>query len=181
MNRYFTKLKSSFIKNESEILKYQGDCFFTFGVDTEELKGKTLLRYFNINDIDSFYTNIQNYNFAIPPSHIQIWRIENQGWLDVHRDRGESKTSLNYYIQTSLDETIFYKPKDNIIREDYYVYEFNELDVQDSFIAKPTEAYLLNINELHSVTKQDNNPRILLQYSWNEEYETVLESLQDLL
>jgi hypothetical protein len=181
MHKYFTKVKSSFIKNESEILKYQGDCFFAFGIDTEELKGKTLLKYFHINDMDSFYDTVQNYNFKIPPSHIQIWRIENKGWLDVHRDRGESKTSLNYYIDTSLDETIFYTPKDGVIREDYHVYEFDELNVEDSFVARPKDAYLLNINELHSVTKHDDKPRILLQYSWNEDYETVLESIQDLL
>jgi hypothetical protein len=181
MNKYYTKVKSTFIKNESKILEYKGDNFFTFGVDTEQLKGNTLLKYFKITDLQSFYTNIQNYNFKIPPSTIQIWQIENQGWLDVHRDRGESKTSLNYYIDTSLDETIFYTPKDDIVREDYYVYDFSELVVQDAFIAKPTESYLLNINELHSVTKVDNKPRILLQYSWNEDYETVLNSIQDLL
>lgn len=181
MNKYYTRLNSSFIKNESQILDYKGECFFAFGIDTEELKGKTLLKYFNITDTKLFCDTIQNYNFKIPPSHIQIWQIEKQGWLDVHRDRGESKTSLNYYIDTSLDETVFYTPKDNIIREDYYVYEFDDLNIEDRFIAKPKESYLLNINELHSVTKKDSKTRVLLQYSWNEDYETVLESLQDLI
>jgi hypothetical protein len=181
MNKFYTKLNSSFIKNESKILDYKGECFFAFGIDTEELKGKTVLKYFNITDITSFCNNIQNYNFKLQPSHIQIWQIENAGWLDVHRDRGQSKTSLNYYIDTSLDETIFYTPKDNIVREDYYVYEFSELNIEDKFIAKPKDSYLLNINELHSVTKKDNKPRVLLQYSWNEDYDTVLKSIEDLI
>jgi hypothetical protein len=181
MNKYYTKLKSSFLKNESEILKYKGENFFTFGVDTKELRGKTLLRFFQINDIENFCKTTQNYNFKIPPNAIQIWQIENQGWLDVHRDRGESKTSLNYYIDTSLDETIFYTPKDGIEREDYYEYEFDELNIVDSFAADSGESYLLNINELHSVTKKDSKTRVLLQYSWNEDYETVLESLKDLV
>lgn len=181
MNKYYTKLNSSFIKNPSEILKFKGENFFTFGVDTKELKGKTLLRFFQINDIEQFFNTINNYNFKIPPNTIQIWQIENQGWLDIHRDRGESKVSLNYYIETSADDTIFYKPKDQLVREDYYEYEFDDVEVQDSFTALTGESYLLNINELHSVTKKDDKTRYILQYSWNEDYETVLESLKDLI
>lgn len=181
MNKYYTKIKPIFIKNPDAILKYRGDNFFTFGVDTKELKGKTLLRFFQIKDMESFFSEIQNYTFKIPPNTIQIWQIEQQGWLDVHRDRGDSKVSLNYYIETSADDTVFYTPKDGIVREDYYEYNFDELNIEDSFAALSGEAYLLNINELHSVTKKDDKTRYILQYSWNEDYETILESLQDLI
>lgn len=180
-NEYFVKIKPSFLKNVDKILDFKGENFFTFGIDTEELRGKTLLRYFEINDIVAFHNTIDNYNFKIPPDSIQIWQIENQGWLDVHRDKGNAKVSLNYYIETSEDETIFYKPKDGIVREDYHVYEFEDLNIEGIFTALSGEAYLLNIKELHSVTKKDNKPRIILQYSWDANYNVILESLQNLL
>jgi hypothetical protein len=181
LNKYFSKIKPCFVKNPSKILDYRGDNIFTFGVDTDPLKGDTLLRFFEIADMEGFYANIQNYNFKIPPTTIQIWQIEKQGWLDVHRDRGESKVSLNYYIDTSEDETIFYTPKDGIVREDYHVYDFEDLNIECSLSAKAGEAYLLNINELHSVTKKDDKTRVFLQYSWNEDYDTVLDSLHGLV
>jgi hypothetical protein len=136
----------------------------------------------NVND--SKLKNI----VQILPKHIRhltkdaTWQVVTADNIVLpHRDP-ERKTALNYYfIVNGKSETIFYKnPTDEYIIPElgYKIYSIDWLTRNNSFTANAGDIYLLNVNEIHSVSKlSPNEKRVSLSFDFNEPFEVILELL----
>ncbi len=166
------------------VYTFKGETEFTYGIDTVTLQGKTLFEYNRLRNTQELIHTHLNYNFKIPPCDVYLMFLKNQtdsGFLDIHRDVN-TLVVLNYYIQTSNDYTIFYEPKDGIIRQEHHDYQQDEVVTKDKFIAKSDESFLLDPTKLHSVTKKDKTPRVFFTFVWRKNnYFEVLESINDLI
>lgn len=79
--------------------------------------------------------------------------------IPPHTDSG-IKTVINVYIRTDNCATKFYKLKNNSPKTyqvenqtDGFLYKEEDLDLLGYFIAKPTETWILDVREIHSVVK----------------------------
>ena len=117
-----------------------------------------------------FYTTIMKINRQIPP----------------HTDSG-IKTTINFYIQTDNCLTKFYRFKNNNPKtkqvenqSDGFIFDLNDLEEIDSFIAKPTEGWVLNVTKPHSVIPQSEfKERLAIALSSELQYDVVCDLLKD--
>ena len=117
-----------------------------------------------------FYMTIMRINTQIPP----------------HTDSG-IKSTINFYINTDNCKTQFYKFKnDNPKKEqienqsDGYIFDSNDLEETDFFVAQPSEAWVLNVANPHSVIPQSQfKERLAIALSSELEYDMVCDILKE--
>ena len=117
-----------------------------------------------------FYMTIMRINTQIPP----------------HTD-SDIKSTINFYINTEDCRTQFYKFKnDNPKKEqvenqsDGYIFDVNDLEETDSFVAQPNEAWVLNVANPHSVIPQSQfKERLAIALSSELEYNMLCEILTE--
>ncbi len=117
-----------------------------------------------------FYTSFVNIETSVPP-HTDI----------------VDRVSINFYIETGDYRTVFYKSTDNSTRLTYadhgdgHVYNADELEEIDSFVANPGDVYVLDGKIIHAVESAGHLPRKFLQVATDKlEYNQVLEILNNL-
>jgi len=164
-------------------------------IDYERLKGRPYegygetFRQFLIKDPFYLHSLIKNkIKFKIRPDHIFCIEISEYG-AEPHKD--PCLTVLNFYVDTADYTTIFWKPRTDIeetiipgMNDDDHIiraYQLNELDPVETFKAKDGDAYLLNVNEIHSASDpiSNNNTRKIIRWMWDTvDFETVLNSIK---
>jgi len=133
---------------------------------------------FEIKDRTYLYDKIKNHiNFKIKPDYELVGIIKYPGTFP-HTDYWN--VSLNYYISTNNESTMFWKNKDNkITRNDTaYIFDSNLIEI-GSFLAKKNEFYLLDTKIIHSIKVEKNTDiRFILRFVWNNNsFEEILNSI----
>jgi hypothetical protein len=181
MDNYFTKINLKLDEIDLERLKGS----FNEGY------GPTFTNY-NIKDNDYVFWLIKNkIKFVIEPDEILLTEITQLGCAP-HTD--EAKTALNYYIQCDESRTTFWnlklnktgysgeqrQPDGSIRKSTVRGYYYKDLEVACTFSAKSKECYLLNVKQIHSVTKKriDFN-RYAIRWSWSHyDYAEIKNSIK---
>jgi hypothetical protein len=102
---------------------------------------------------DKFLVSLMEINNNIPP----------------HTD-SNIKCTINFYIKSGNFETKFWKVKEGVKTNTYKiknqtngsVFDISCLTFDDSFIALPGEAYLLDVTKPHSVTTESVSERVAI-------------------
>jgi hypothetical protein len=161
-------------------------------IDTNEIKDHLLFhygyaRYYKISNKD--YLKSLSDSFKISPKRIYL--SEGHGPLLPHIDNGQ-RSCINYYMHTGNYTTSFWIPRENAKRRKSSRYcantnSYKEVELRylhedlilvDSFIAKDGEAYILNIEQIHSVEgKKPELPRSFIQFQWDFSMDELLEIL----
>lgn len=175
---YFQKLNKTFVIGEYDTKEVQ----ISFGHETDN--GFIGIEYFHV-DIENknelmdiipkeyqkyFFMTVMKINVEIPP----------------HTDSG-IKSTINFYIEPSDCLTQFYKfktdkPKTYQVenQSNGFVFDKNDLQKTDSFVAKATEAWVLDVTQPHSVIPQSEfKERTAIALSSELEYNTVCGILKD--
>ena len=118
--------------------------------------------------------------FTIPPIVVRFVEFTGCGLVTPHTDIGGDTVSLNFYLTTSNDPTIFYEKKNCNVTT--YVntrgYNVNDLNEIGRFYASPFDVYLLDVQTIHSIQKSTDVPRTLITYRWkNYSFEEIFNSL----
>ena len=145
---------------------------------------------------DSSYLDsliIDKIKFNIAPNWITCCEITSYG-AGPHIDH--NTVALNYYIDPSNYNTIFWKKKEEydgyktpqILNEKgdnrvntVKVYDLSKLVPVSNFTAKSHEAYLLDIKQIHSAMKlkEDNQIRTMIRWAWdNHDFDTIKDSIE---
>ena len=113
------------------------------------------------------------------------YMVINSQYIPPHID-DKISTTVNFYVNTSDAVTTFYRKKDVQVESERLpeqtngrLYNIDDLHVVSEFIAKPSDVYLLDVQQLHSVScnKQENRTAYCLQSSIGISYEKCLEIL----
>jgi hypothetical protein len=95
--------------------------------------------------------------------------------ISPHRDYGKyRKAGINIGLLNTKDYVIKYGPDNNIDPETFY-------SNCRSFVLKDGEAHIINVGNAHAVDPIDPMPtrrRLLLSYSFHQEYQQILEELK---
>lgn len=146
---YFMKLKNEFVlsdfKSIHDVISY-GEKY----VDSFKGIQYTKIRIPNMYDVYKVIPNQYRKFFGL-----NLMRINSK--VPAHTD-SIIKTCINFYIATencitNFHEPIVEYPKTYQIKNqtDGYMFDENDLKKVDSFIAKPNEAWILNVKKPHSV------------------------------
>ena len=177
MTTYYKKLDAGFLPPPADPDKIKGELAFHYGY----------IKYYKITDRE--YLKSLHYSFKIPPTGIFL--SEGHGPLEPHFDNGQ-RASINYYMRTGGYTTSFWVPQENAkkrISKRYdhatnsYVdgklgYMRENLIFADSFVAKDGEAYVLNVEQIHSVEgEKPTLPRAFIQMQWDFSMDELLEKL----
>jgi hypothetical protein len=114
---------------------------------------------------------------------VTLMRVNDQ--IPPHTDSG-IKSTINIYIKTQSCVTQFYKfrhsdpAKEQISNQtDGFIFSENDLEKTNSFVAEPTQAWLLDVSQPHSVIPQRNfDERIAVAVSSTLAYDHVKSILQ---
>lgn len=174
----FVKLKNNFIVPGYEPLDVQ----ISYGVNIDgQFKG---IQYLNLNSLlhsqiysvlpercrKDFFMSLMKVNHSIPP----------------HTDSGINST-INFYIKTENCLTQFYKFKDeqpNTYQIDNqtngFIYQEDDLEKTESFIAKDNEVWLLDVTRPHAV-KPNNvlSERLAITLGTQYYYQDVCQILKE--
>lgn len=169
----FCKLNKEFIIQDYEILDVQ----ISF---MKEGKG-IAYHYVNFDKFDIFKIipeKYKEYFFAT------MMKINTQ--IPPHTDSG-IKTTINIYLQTDNCLTQFYKFKTDkpkteqvVNQTDGFIFDENDLEKTNSFVAKTNEAWLLDVSKPHSVIPQaEFSDRMAVAIGSTLEYDAVYNILKD--
>jgi hypothetical protein len=120
------------------------------------------------------------------PDRVVVGLLKGKGRLPAHTDNRAGAT-LNFYIEANEgDYTQFHEKKDNSVEKQSVPGQSNgqgywkqaDLTLATEFRAKKGSAILLNSQKIHSVVKEQAEPRIFVSYIW--EFATYQE-IQDQL
>jgi hypothetical protein len=172
---YFKKIKDHFEYNQYEL--------------------KDIVAFYYENNMGLTYYSIDNNNshlfYCIKEPYRKYFNINvlniNTPYVPPHTD-SNIKVSINFYIQTNNCKTSFYKFKNSnytVKKLDNQtnggIFDLEDLNEVDSFIAKDNEAYVLDVTHPHSVTNlsNTNNNRIAIciqstVLSFNETLEVLI-------
>jgi hypothetical protein len=130
--------------------------------------------------------------FNIAPTLCSYTEITHKGVTDPHTDT--SMTALNYYINSAGGTTTFYttsndsarimvqQRKDNKekLKSETYAYDSRYLTIVDQFSPNDHEPWLLDIHQIHSVSKMIKSPnRTILRWLWYDvPFDDVLNSIK---
>lgn len=141
------------------------------------------LSYYYVNNYKLFYEKLPMF-MDLVPDIILIAEINGPGYLGAHRDHGP-KCVLNWYVESNNDKTIFYKEKSNAKpyiaagEKTANIYNIEDIEIVDEFVAKDNEMYLLNVSEIHSVHSHNAGVRRFINLAWhNIDYNTVLQRIR---
>ena len=124
----------------------------------------------------------------IPESYHHLFEVNymviNTHYIPPHND-DKIATTFNFYVNTADAVTKFHAKKENVSVETVRLpeqtngrmYNADDLYVVSEFIAKPNEVYLLDVQQLHSVScsKKENRTGYCLQAYSGITYEKCLE------
>lgn len=178
MNNLFCKLNKNFLVENYTVYDVQQQ----FGQENDgEFVG---IRYSNVD-----FTNKSDIMNIIPRAYhpcffMTIMRINTT--IPPHTDSG-IKSTINFYIKTDDCVTQFYKYKTNTPNKrqienqtNGYIFDVNDLEKVDCFTAQPTEAWVLNVSEPHSVIpKYEFEDRLAIALSSELDYNTVCDILRE--
>jgi hypothetical protein len=147
----------------------------------------TSLGYYGFQEFDLFRKQHTRRPFTKNSDNVRWAEVLNPGVLYPHRDHNVS-TVLNYYISGGEDVTVFYKPKPGCEKGLTYpgknvanIYLFNMVEEVARFVAKPGEAYLLDVTQIHAVFKTSPEPRQFINYVWKDTpYSEMLDDIKNL-
>jgi len=113
-----------------------------------------------------------------------IMRINTQ--IPPHTDSG-IKSTINFYINTEDCKTQFYKFKNGNPKKEQvenqsngYIFDINDLEETDFFVAQPNEAWVLNVANPHSVLPQSQfKERLAIALSSELDYNMLCEILTE--
>lgn len=116
--------------------------------------------------------------------HLTIMKINTR--IPPHTDT-EIVTTINFYIDTDNCRTVFYRAKPNARtfqianQTDGYIFNEEDLEELDSFVAEPTEAWVLDVKQVHSVEPQGELKlrRAVTLGTRDHNYEAVCEMLRE--
>lgn len=138
------------------------------------------IRYFNVkNDIQEYYLN------NILPENLRLkfsvfLMVINYHEIPPHRD-ADVGTVINYYIKSSNATTYFWNLKqDN--EEKYkngFIFQKKELNKIFDFTAKDNDLWILDVNQIHSVSKADNE-RMALCFQTELSYTEIVEEFKNI-
>jgi hypothetical protein len=150
-------------------------------------------RSYHIRDMEYFLELCAaRIRFKIPPDGVNYTEITDHGTVP-HRD--ESKSALNYYVNTADAVTAFWEPKDPDYHGDVIArldpdgklrkstavsYDEKKLKIAGCFFARPHTAYLLRTSAIHSV-KKFNSPhqRQFFRWMWRDlEFQDLLDNIE---
>lgn len=170
-NSFYQKINMNF-----DLFTFDDECGeYHHGYDN----GKVRLSYFAGTHDDLWEKAYSLPIFNIRPDVLSLASITGNGFLDAHRDHSVT-VSLNYYFEADKGATSFYILKDEFtdLKFKKNVFRLNEVDYVDQFIAHNGDAYLLNVNEIHSVDFPEGSKRKMMCFQWkNKTYKEVLASL----
>lgn len=138
------------------------------------------IQYFNVVSqcVDNFITSLGKHGQHFYTSFVNI-----ETSVPPHTDIVD-RVSINFYIETGGYRTVFYKSTDNSTRLTYadhgdgHVYNADELEEIDSFVANPGDVYVLDGKVIHGVDSASHLPRKFLQVATDKlDYDQVLEIL----
>jgi hypothetical protein len=176
MDKYFKKFNLELTPYNYSSLK--GDLAFQYGYPD------VIIFLYKIKDIQKFKELHPTAISSIPPTRVFYSEIVGQGYLQPHLDLGVG-CNLNWYFEVDQSSTVFYNTKPDTKKLSNFgeagdnVFHLHELDEVCRFTAELNSAYLLNVNEAHSVYKPNLTTRRFFSYQWlNHDYETILNSLK---
>ena len=141
------------------------------------------IQYFDVasQSADKFIASLGKYS-----QHFYTSFVDVTASVPPHTDIVD-KVNINFYIETGGYRTTFYTSRDGTTKLTYadhgdgHVYNLDDLEPVDSFVANPGDVYMLNGKVIHGVNSDNQLPRKFLQVSTNIlEYEQVLEILSNL-
>ena len=149
---YFRKLNKNFIIGDCDIKDVQ----ISYGEETTD--GFSGIQYCHVdfdNKMDIMNVIPREYHKCF---YMTIMRINTE--IPPHTDSG-IKSTINFYIKPNDCLTQFYKfktdrPKTYQVenQSDGFVFSENDLQKVDSFVAKATESWVLDVTQPHSVIPQ---------------------------
>lgn len=139
------------------------------------------IQYFNfIGKLDPIF-------YALEFDYVQVVEISGPRIAIPHRDHGIN-VNLNLYYRSGNATTHFWKETPASEARVYQsetianIYDEDTLEHVDSFTAADGDAFLLDVQQIHSVQMLPDNVRIFVQLSWtNQTYDYVLSRTQELL
>jgi len=141
------------------------------------------LCYYYVNNYKLFYEKLPMF-LKLLPDIILIAEINGPGYLGAHRDHG-TNCVLNWYVESNSDRTLFYKEKPDANpyiapgETSANIYDIDDIEIVDEFIAKDNELYLLNVSEIHSVHSYNVGIRRFVNLAWrNTDYDTILQRIR---
>jgi hypothetical protein len=147
----------------------------------------TSIAYYGLQEFDLFRKQHSRRPFTKNSDTVRWAEVANTGILCPHRDHGVSAV-LNYYISGGEDVTVFYKPKPGCEKGLHYsgwtwgnIYLFSMVEEVARFVAKPGDAYLLDVTQIHAVFKTSPEPRQFINYVWKDTpYSEILDDIKNL-
>jgi hypothetical protein len=136
-----------------------------------------------------------NSSIIIPKEYCQrffLTHLAMRGQIVPHRDQG-IRCKINIYLSENQATTRFYTGDYKELAKDCSGCNFekftagecacsmkpNNLVLQDQFIARPYDAYLINTTEIHSVEELSaDNPRFVLNLTTDMPYNEVYDMLE---
>lgn len=85
--------------------------------------------------------------------------VINSKYVLPHSDNDISVV-INYYVKTAEATTVFWKLRDETAVKDVPIYTEHELIPIESFKAEPSEAWVLDIKQIHSVVCPEDTLRM---------------------
>ena len=172
MNTYFQKLNFSIDPGIVNFSDFKGDFYLGYECDGSRLD------YYHIrNDLELLTRQLFSKIADVSPSQFKFVEITGAtGTVDPHRDY-DLLCSVNYYFKAGNATTFWYKPKQHAVEQAsteylYRVYNHDDLELSNKFIAKNNECYLLNNSEIHSVST-GNETRQFIQIQYDKPYHEI--------
>jgi hypothetical protein len=141
--------------------------------------GPTFLEYdiLDWNYLKDFV--VKNFILKIRPDRINVTDIVDHG-ADVHTDHWP--VALNFYLTTTGDTTKYFKVKGvngTQVRE-VKVYNLEDLEEVDSFVANTGDCYLIDTHSPHSVLHEgERKIRTILRFTWfNKTIDEIADSIK---
>ena len=133
--------------------------------NTYGIPGKSAISYYHIKDFEYFKSAFNTLAFDIEPDTVWYMEVEfyEPGYLNPHVDHGPI-CCINYHIESCEAKTDFYSI--NGKTKNKAVFTHDELTLEDSFIAKDNEAWLLDISKPHSVYSSKTGIRKSITWQW---------------
>ena len=168
MNTYFQKLNFSIDSSTINFPSLKGDFNYAYNNPDGSLLNYRYIHKDGIPLVQQVFSNF----IKIAPNNIRFVEVKQGGYeLLPHRDYGVPCT-INYYFRTNDATTYWYKKGENSAVEHIsrkyqtIIYVRDELELCDQFTARNNDCYLLNTDEIHSMSGgTDIRQFIQIQYT----------------
>lgn len=147
-----------------------------------------VLSYHELSNSDTVYQYWPRLR-DLRPGMIQFATITSQrgGYLRPHRDHGDLKCVINWYLTSNNSTTAFYVERDQAqpycaVGESHAkIYLGHQINKVSEFQARDGDIYLLNVSEIHSVHAPQGGIRSFITMSWKDRsYQEVLSAAREI-